>query len=211
MAPRVGSMDGRPKKAVDWVALIDKVWYSDDENNTPKAQGESSRDEKRSSAGSLSEPCVGQHDGKKARLHSTVEENSLKREQSRRGKVLKVVGDVTCPLEDPLTSEGDSGPTNDSSILKADQTTHRIRRTRQTDLLSFIDRRYSQANRSPLTDVEGPIYSDSTDDGYMTSDNSRVDYTPQLSLREIENEAKHPKILFSQRSTGRYNHIEHFM
>ena len=201
----IGNMDGRPKKAVDWVALIDELWDSDDENNTPKARGESSRDEKGSTAGT-SEAYVDEHDVKEARPHSIFEESSLEREQSQRGKVLKVVIDPTCPLEDPLTGEGDDSPppTDDSSVLKADQTTHRIRRTRQTDLLSFIDHKYSQANRSPLTDVENSTHSDSTDDGYMTSDNSRVDYTPQFSLPGIENELKHPRALFSQKSTRRY-------
>lgn len=202
----MGNMDkhGRPKKAVDWVALIDELWTSDDED-VPKARGHSSSDVKVSSAGSSesSEACVSEQDVKESRPHSRLEENSLETEQCPRSKVLKVVSEPTYTLEDPLTT-GCPPCTNELSILKADQTSHRIRRTRQTDLLSFIDHKYSLANRSPLTDVENSTHSDSTDDGYMTSDNSRLDYTPQLSLPGIENETQHTRALFSRQSIRRY-------
>ena len=194
----MGSMDkhGRPKKAVDWVALIDELWTSDDED-VPKARGQSSSDVKVS----FTEQNV-----KVSIPHSRLEENSLETEQCPRSKVLKVVSEPTYPLEDPLTN--DSPPcTDELSILKANQTSHRTRRTRQTDLLSFIDHKYSLANRSPLTDVENSTHSDSTDDGYMTSDNSRVDYTPQLSLPGIENEPLHTRAFFSRKSTRRYGKL----
>lgn len=198
-----GSMDkhGRHKKSVDWVALIDELWTSDDEEvsrcpgqssiaRVPAGtQAKSSSVVKASSARS-SEACISPQDVKESKH---LGKGSLEKEQYRRGKELTVVSEPTCPLEDPLTDKGDGSPpsTSESSIPS-----HRTRRTRQTDLLSFIDHKYSTVSRSPLTDIENSTQSDSTDDGYMTSDNSRVDYTPHLSLPD---DAQHPRSLKSTR------------
>lgn len=206
---REGALEkhGRPKKAVDWVALIDEVWTSDNED-VPKCQGKSKSIEKVLSSGS-SEASVDEQDHKKSKSRSRLEENLLEAELYPRSKILKEGNEPTCPLEDHLTDRGDDSPpctcTAEPSILKPDQTSHQLRRTRQTDLLSFIDHKYSLANRSPLTDVENSTHSDSTDDGYMTSDNSRVDFTPQLPLLDTDSDAlQHPNPLLSHRSTTRY-------
>ena len=205
----------RSKKMVDWVALIDELWTSDDES-MPKSRGQPSKDEKASSTGSteacVSEASVRERDVKESSPPSVLGKESLQTDQCPPDKVFKVVADPTRLSEDPLTDRGDISPnsppssqsTNESSIPKVHQTSHRIRKIRQTDLLSFIDHKYSQANRAPLVDIEN-LHSDSTDDGYMTSDNSRLEYTPQLSLRDTENETKHPRVLFSQKSTRRYD------
>jgi hypothetical protein len=193
---------GRPKKSVDWVALIDELWTSDDED-VSKSRGQSSSVVKVSSCGS-SEACAGEQDVKESRPQSRLEHISLETEQYPRGRVLKVVSEPTRPLEEPLTiNEGDDSPpcTDESSIHKADQTPRLLQRTRQTDLLSFIDHKCCPANRSPLTEIENSTHSDSTDDGYMTSDNSRVDYTPQLSLPDVDNDTQHPRALFYHKST----------
>ena len=178
----LGSIDKRvrTKNSVDWVALIDELWASDDED-VSKSRGQSSSVVNVSSYVS-SEASVGEQNVKE----------------------LNVVSEPMCPLEDPLMiKEGDDSPpcTDESSIRT---TSHRIQRTRQTDLLSFIDHKYCLPNRSPLTEIENSTHSDSTDDGYMTSDNSRVDYMPQLSLPDIGNDTQHPRALFYHKSTSRY-------
>lgn len=204
MEDSLGSMDkrGKTKKSVDWVALIDELWASDDEN-VSKSRGQSSSVVKVSSYVS-GEACVGERDVKDSRPSSPLEQNMLETEQYPCSKVLNVVSEPICPLEDPLTiKEGDDSPpfTDESSIRT---TSHRIQRTRQTDLLSFIDHKYCLPNRSPLTEIENSTHSDSTDDGYMTSDNSRVDYTPQLSLPNTGSDTQHPRALFYHKSISRY-------
>jgi hypothetical protein len=118
-----------------------------------------------------------------------------------------VVSEPTHPSEGPLTiNEGDdSRPcTGESSSYLYIKLTkpHVEYREPDVDRPPFvIDHKYCLANRLPLTEMENSAHSDSTDDGYMTSDNSRVDYTPQLSLPDIDNDTQHPRTLFYHKST----------
>ena len=211
-------MAGREKrvmekeKPVDWVALVDELWTSDDENSSKNQ--EHIHDEK------VSTLCVAgcKHDKKTPGSHSHPRENLLNSEQFQLDTVSKVVDVPICLSEDPLTYESDVSHTSSSQhpsptstvgmavLKKLDQGSHQTHKTRQTDLLSFIDQKYSQTSRAPLTDVQNLTCSDSTDDGYMTLENSRAEYTPQLSLPEVENKTKLPRTLFSHKATTRYFH-----
>lgn len=185
------------KKLVDWVALIDELWTSDDEN-VPK------RSDNESSTVVDSKACV------RERVISTcslLEENSIQTDlclaytRSKEGHSRASNYPQTPP------DEGHISPSSvaESSInLRADQTHLQMPKTRQSDLLSYIDRKHSQANGSPLRDIENFTHSDSTDDGYITSDCFRMDYTLRISPPGRENETKHSRELSYQNVTLRY-------
>lgn len=179
---------GKTGKMVDWVALMDELWTSDDEK-------QSEQDQKEKMSSSRTGPERGSRPGSRSRHKAQL-------------KVDQVVGDTSCVSEDPLSYEVDGCCSSSSSSQclfpcapQVDSSTPKIR---QTDLLSYIDHKYlEKASTAPLTDVQNLQCTGSANDGYMTLDNSRLEYTPQLSMPEVESSFELQRALFSSKSTTR--------
>ena len=188
---------GKSVKVVDWVALMDELWSSDDES--PSTNQGLVLEEKVPASYSTCDP-------KESRpgLSSQTEENSFQHDTHA-----KRVEDASCLSEDPLNERCFGGSSSSQqpsrvrvpSVKLVQRSTCEASKTRQTDLLSFIDQNHSQSSTELLSDVH---ISGSTDDGYTTLENSRIDYTPQLSVPEMENQTKLPRVLFSNKSTKRW-------
>lgn len=182
---------GKTGKIVDWVALMDELWTSDDE----KPSEQVSKEKISSSRKGL-------------RTHHHHESGS--KPDTRHKAQLQVVGDASCLSEDPLSHEVDdccSSSTRSSSqcpSLCAPQVDSSSPKVRQTDLLSYIDHKYlEKTSTAPLTDMQNLQSTGSTDDGYMTLDNSRLECTPQLSLPDMESNLELQRALFSSKPTIR--------
>ena len=177
---------------MDWVALVDKLWASDDESSS-----EHVRKEKTSFPGRKQE----NNDEGSSKFSSHHEE------QFQLGEISKMVDHTSCLSEDPLSCENNVSHTSSSSPHSSPhalQSSHKTPKIRQTDLLSYIDHKYSQKNSTaPLADVKNLQCSSSTDDGYMTWDSSRSEYTPQLSLPDVEKKTKLSRALFLHKTTRR--------
>ena len=192
---------GKSGKAVDWVTLMDELWTSDEENSP------NSKDE-----GEMSTPL-------------TVSQTSCRPEEEQKNlqsdkPSTSDDGAVPCLCEDPLSRENDSchststiytstsshcSPVQSNNNNETNQSTCPARTIKQTDLLSYIDRKYSRSSMPPLTDIQNVTSSESTDDGYSTLDTSRLECTPQLFLPNVpEDKTKLPRTLFSHKTTKRY-------
>ena len=208
---------GKPEKAVDWVTLMDELWTSDEEVS-PKSK-------KSKVSLAISSPLALTTSMK---LEASATVSQQQSQEETREKLLSEAspklnsdvmprhdGDTACLSEDPL-STGDHAshkcgstsshcsPTTPSND-KASQSSQSTCKAKQTDLLSYIDRHYSQASVPPLTDVQNVTCSESTDDGYTTLDNSRLECTPQLFLPKVEKKTELSRALFSpHKTTKRY-------
>lgn len=205
---------GKSRKTLDWVALMDELWNSDDENSTTNQ--ESVNHKKTAPSLFMSVETCEQEEGIAPSNSGSEHNNTSKSEQFQLETFSKAVDNSLCLSEDPLSDTCHSGSgssqqsqspvldTRDKGLTaRVDCGSCQTRKIRQTDLLSFIDQNYSQTNTDPLSDMQNLQSFISTDDGYTTLENSRLEYTPQQSLPMAENKANIPRVLFSQRTTKR--------